>query len=94
MLSYKVERPNYKFSRLELLPRVTFDATNLPAVGRHQHLEHQPSNTSIMKSTLSTPQSIVADMSTGRRYDLDWLRFIAIVILLFFHTGMLFNPWD
>ncbi|HET6543875.1 MAG TPA: acyltransferase family protein [Chryseolinea sp.] len=47
-----------------------------------------------MKSTLSTPQSIVADMSTGRRYDLDWLRFIAIVILLFFHTGMLFNPWD
>lgn len=29
-----------------------------------------------------------------RRYDLDWLRFIAIIILLFFHTGMLFNPWD
>ena len=29
-----------------------------------------------------------------RRYDLDWLRFIAIVILLFFHTGMLFNPWE
>lgn len=28
-----------------------------------------------------------------RRYDLDWLRFIAIIILLFFHTGMLFNPW-
>ncbi len=28
-----------------------------------------------------------------RRNDLDWLRFIAIVILLFFHTGMLFNPW-
>ena len=29
-----------------------------------------------------------------RRNDLDWLRFIAIVILLFFHTGMLFNPWE
>jgi glucan biosynthesis protein C len=29
-----------------------------------------------------------------RRHDLDWLRFIAIVILLFFHTGMLFNQWD
>lgn len=32
--------------------------------------------------------------STQRRYDLDWLRFIAIVILLFFHTGMLFNQWE
>lgn len=29
-----------------------------------------------------------------RRYDLDWLRFIAITILLLFHTGMWFNPWD
>lgn len=29
-----------------------------------------------------------------RRHDLDWLRMIAIIILLFFHTGMLFNPWD
>ena len=29
-----------------------------------------------------------------RRYDLDWLRLIAILILLFFHTGMLFNPWE
>ncbi len=32
--------------------------------------------------------------TTQRRYDLDWLRFIAIVILLFFHTGMWFNPWE
>ena len=47
-----------------------------------------------MRNTFSTPQSIVADVTPGRRYDLDWLRFIAIVILLFFHTGMLFNPWD
>jgi glucan biosynthesis protein C len=29
----------------------------------------------------------------ARRHDLDWLRLIAIVILLFYHTGMLFNPW-
>lgn len=31
--------------------------------------------------------------STERRSDLDWLRFIAILILLFFHTGMWFNEW-
>jgi glucan biosynthesis protein C len=28
-----------------------------------------------------------------RRHDLDWLRFIAILILLFYHTGMWFNHW-
>jgi glucans biosynthesis protein C len=28
-----------------------------------------------------------------RRHDLDWLRLIAIFILLFYHTGMLFNTW-
>jgi glucan biosynthesis protein C len=28
-----------------------------------------------------------------RRHDLDWLRLIAIAILLFFHTGMWFNEW-
>ena len=33
-------------------------------------------------------------MSTSvRRYDLDWLRLICIVILLFYHTGMWFNSW-
>jgi glucans biosynthesis protein C len=32
-------------------------------------------------------------LATDRRHDLDWLRFIAILILLFFHTGMLFNIW-
>jgi glucan biosynthesis protein C len=31
--------------------------------------------------------------TTSRRHDLDWLRLIAIIILLFYHTGMLFNPW-
>lgn len=29
----------------------------------------------------------------NRHYDLDWLRVIAIVILLFFHTGMMFVSW-
>ena len=38
--------------------------------------------------TLTTNQQL-----TTRRYDLDWLRLIAIVILLFFHTGMWFNHW-
>lgn len=33
-------------------------------------------------------------LTSERRYDLDWLRFIAILILLFFHTGMWFNPWE
>jgi glucans biosynthesis protein C len=33
-------------------------------------------------------------IASERRYDLDWLRLIAILILLFFHTGMLFNPWE
>jgi glucans biosynthesis protein C len=32
-------------------------------------------------------------INDSRRYDLDWLRLIAIVILLFFHTGMWFNHW-
>ena len=31
---------------------------------------------------------------SSRRHDLDWLRAIAILILLFFHTGMWFNTWD
>jgi peptidoglycan/LPS O-acetylase OafA/YrhL len=34
-----------------------------------------------------------AEASDGRRHDLDWLRVIAIAILLFFHTGMWFNHW-
>jgi len=28
-----------------------------------------------------------------RSHDLDWLRLIAIAVLLFFHTGMWFNEW-
>jgi glucans biosynthesis protein C len=29
----------------------------------------------------------------SRRNELDWLRVIAILILLFYHTGMMFVPW-
>lgn len=33
-------------------------------------------------------------MQSGERYDfLDWLRVIAIFVLLFFHTGMIFVGW-
>jgi len=31
---------------------------------------------------------------SGRRYDLDWLRVIAILLLLFYHAGMTFNTWE
>lgn len=30
---------------------------------------------------------------TPRRYDLDWLRVIAIITLLFYHTGMIYVSW-
>jgi glucans biosynthesis protein C len=39
-------------------------------------------------------QTISTGNSSVRRHDLDWLRAIAILILLFYHTGMLFVPWD
>lgn len=32
--------------------------------------------------------------ATFRRYDLDWLRVIAILTLLFYHTGMIYVSWD
>jgi glucan biosynthesis protein C len=32
--------------------------------------------------------------SRARRYDLDWLRVIAFAILIFYHVGMFFNPWE
>lgn len=35
----------------------------------------------------------IKTIDQNRRHDLDWLRFIAILILLFFHTGMWFNHW-
>jgi peptidoglycan/LPS O-acetylase OafA/YrhL len=39
-----------------------------------------------------THTTINTDLN-ARRHDLDWLRLIAIIVLLFFHTGMWFNHW-
>ncbi len=40
--------------------------------------------------------SVAGESATRvRRYDLDWLRVLAVIALLFFHTGMLFTAeWD
>ena len=32
--------------------------------------------------------------SSGRRIDLDWIRIIAFGLLILYHVGMLFVPWD
>ena len=29
-----------------------------------------------------------------RRYDIDWLRVLAVLVLFPFHTAGIFNPWD
>lgn len=39
-----------------------------------------------------TPSPELTALST-RRYDLDWLRVIAILTLLFYHTGMIYVSW-
>ena len=31
--------------------------------------------------------------NTGRRYDIDWLRVIAIAMLLIYHIAIIFQPW-
>jgi glucan biosynthesis protein C len=46
-----------------------------------------------MSAAAKEPAPTSLQLNT-RRHDLDWLRLVAIVILLFYHTGMLFNPWD
>ena len=33
-------------------------------------------------------------MKKDRRHDLDWLRVLAIILLLFFHSGMVFISWS
>lgn len=33
-------------------------------------------------------------MNKERRYDLDWLRVSAFYILIFYHVGMIFVPWE
>ena len=32
-------------------------------------------------------------MTTERRYDIDWLRVIAIGLLLIYHIAIVFQPW-
>lgn len=45
-------------------------------------------------SPIPTPASSDAlSAPTTRRYDLDWLRVGAILILLFYHTGMIYVSW-
>lgn len=34
-----------------------------------------------------------SEPQTPRHADLDWLRVVAILLLLVFHVGMMFNPW-
>ncbi len=33
-------------------------------------------------------------MKKERRYDLDWLRVLVFALLIFYHVGMFFVPWD
>ncbi|WP_375446178.1 acyltransferase family protein [uncultured Fibrella sp.] len=40
-----------------------------------------------------SPSSPLTLPIANRRYDLDWLRIIAIIILLFYHTGMIYVSW-
>ncbi|MFN3572937.1 MAG: acyltransferase family protein [Phenylobacterium sp.] len=35
-----------------------------------------------------------AAASTDRRYDLDWIRVIAFGLLILYHVGMFYVPWD
>ena len=44
----------------------------------------------ITETTGSTPPP---QPQSQRRYDLDWLRVIAIITLLFYHTGMIYVSW-
>jgi glucan biosynthesis protein C len=43
--------------------------------------------TSLLQAEPPSPQQ------STRRYDLDWLRVIAILTLLFYHTGMIYVSW-
>jgi glucan biosynthesis protein C len=48
---------------------------------------------SLFKKETAMNQPTLPLPTSDRRHDLDWLRLIAIMILLFFHTGMWFNTW-
>lgn len=47
----------------------------------------------IMQSLSANPVFISPPPSTTRRYDLDWLRVFAILLLVFYHTGMIYVSW-
>ncbi|MDE1147854.1 MAG: acyltransferase family protein [Azospirillaceae bacterium] len=51
------------------------------------------------RSETSPPSLIPAYVSAGvsdhgRRYDLDWIRVIAFFLLILYHVGMFYVPWD
>ncbi|MCK8494166.1 acyltransferase [Spirosoma sp. RP8] len=52
-----------------------------------------PSASPLQNKLSSTEQDSTTTPPTLRRYDLDWLRIIAIVTLLFYHTGMIYVSW-
>jgi glucans biosynthesis protein C len=35
-----------------------------------------------------------SDVISVRRHELDWLRVVAVLFVLFYHTGMIFNTWE
>ncbi|WP_420150248.1 acyltransferase family protein [Spirosoma sp.] len=45
------------------------------------------------RSSDTNAQNTQPITSAQRRYDLDWLRIIAILILVFYHTGMIYVSW-
>lgn len=63
-------------------------------MGPAPSLEHQ---TPALSLEHRVPASPVENRTSApdRRYDLDWLRVIAILLLVYFHTGMIFAAeWD
>lgn len=41
---------------------------------------------------MSSPSVVVSP--TGRRYDLDWIRVGAFLLLILYHVGMFYVPWE
>ncbi|MDR9459179.1 MAG: acyltransferase [Dehalococcoidia bacterium] len=46
-----------------------------------------------MESTNIEGSDSIAPSPT-RRYDIDWLRLMAVFLLFFFHTARIFDPWE
>lgn len=44
-------------------------------------------------SALNLQKPVIKKSAVQRRYDLDWLRVIAILILLYYHVGMIYVSW-